>query len=741
MKIKAMSAILAIFPTMQEYEEFLTGEGADRVLESLIAFAANIGIISDNTRDSFQDWLENNVEHRSNPDLPRNITMEALLDNKEDFLQTGLSGRGLVARINALLDKFDIALPKISNTMLTRIKQEPADTLHKQNVLRSLAFWLGYERSELNLGWNYAALMKICHKSDRPVSAKDGVRIGLSLISRGDIIEQDIIIWLKKDLKQFIKEGLTVAPGGQWGAVRVYDITTLYVDFPKEEGIHDLSCYQQGIRNATSVGHQMAVRWALSPFASPKRFLSIGIAAGNFTTLDNYLQPLLSARLPGDPVIRVTDFARQCLLINDIRAIFNNKPKEISLFNGELLSIWWIVGLWSSIYWPFIPGLLKDEAVSNSDLLRTLLDSAYCSRSKIEYQNHTNAVTALMRSPQNTLLGVEISKTLYFRNKLWEALEILRIVLSTNPTNLSARSLRMVIYRDLGSNAIAYSVAAAHFRRAEKEAAFILSNCKALDEDFYVEFAVLRLTQAITNLRFIRKQHGKPVDFDIHIDPSSVFDFLNAAEDLFEKGMSVSPRGTRSVYLLICVRILKRILAYDQDICVNPEKPIGIPIEIARKPALDMLYAMGWLRETAPVEEQLPELDLALLKAFQTHDNAVALDTYRPTIYFCFAAVLWDFYPIRSAATGRHTVKILEKAIEIAKKNQKDKLYIYSFTRFHGEMSSLDVFIRQLSDSLAKIERCVSHLDGSRPYTQGERVQAERYLLFTHHIDHGAMHL
>ena len=62
-----------------------------------------------------------------------------------------------------------------------------------------------------------------------------------------------------------------------------------------------MSCYQQSIRNIVSVAHQISIRWALSPFATKKRFLVIGIAAGNFTILDNSIQPLLNANLPEDP--------------------------------------------------------------------------------------------------------------------------------------------------------------------------------------------------------------------------------------------------------------------------------------------------------------------------------------------------------------------------------------------------------------------------------------------------------
>jgi hypothetical protein len=49
---------------------------------------------------------------------------------------------------------------------------------------------------------------------------------------------------------------------------------------------------------------------------------------------------------------------------------------------------------------------------------------------------------------------------------------------------------------------------------------------------------------------------------------------LDCAEDLFEKGMTISPSGIRSSYLLGSVRILRAILKSDEEIFINPQKPV-----------------------------------------------------------------------------------------------------------------------------------------------------------------------
>lgn len=72
-----------------------------------------------------------------------------LLDKKDEWLKLNLSLRTMIERINKLLAKKQIALPKVTNSMLTRLKKERADNVCKQNVLRSMAFWLGHEQPEV----------------------------------------------------------------------------------------------------------------------------------------------------------------------------------------------------------------------------------------------------------------------------------------------------------------------------------------------------------------------------------------------------------------------------------------------------------------------------------------------------------------------------------------------------------------------------------------------------------------
>jgi tetratricopeptide (TPR) repeat protein len=457
---------------------------------------------------SLEEFILQHTAHRVDFQPPKHLDFEELLDKKEDLLRITISLRALTERINALLAEKQIALPKVTNSMLTRLKKEPVDTVYKQNVLRSLAFWLGHERPEVAADWNFDTLVRLCRDGKQTENYTEGVRIGFALYSRGDVIDHEIWGWLKKNMKNYVEQSISHFLYGHWGKVRSHDITTLYIDFPKEEEGGDPVSYRKCLRSAVDLAHQITIRWALSRYCTKNRFLSTAIVAGEYSSLDNYLLPLLNAKLPDDPVIRVSDYARQCLLINDIRVILCQHPTETALFNGDALTIWWVTSLWSTHYFDFVGDLLTDKILQNSPVAIEKLNRLLWFPEEVEQRldkvDESNAVSTFFKFPHNFLLGVEIAKTLYFRRRFEEAVEILRIVLSINPTDLIVRTLRMQLFRNMAVDAENYSLALGLFKMAEQEAVFIRENCAHQSEDFFCEYAVVYLAQAMLTLRHTR---------------------------------------------------------------------------------------------------------------------------------------------------------------------------------------------------------------------------------------------
>ncbi len=705
---RAESALLAAFPTIETFHNLSEHRGSMKIIQSFINYAYRSGIIADADPNGLEAFIRQNTRANSDCVPPTHLSFEELFEKKEALLQLGLSARALTSRINALIEEHKIDLPKVSNTMLTRLKREPADTPHKQNTLRSFAFWLGHERAGLGPVWNFETLRKLCRENKQAANHKQGVRIGFSLHSRGDVIEHEIVNWLKKELKDFIGRSIACFLYGRWGKVHERDITTVYVDFPKEVEASNPSSYRQCIKSAVSLTHQIAIRWALSKYYSQNRFLSIGIAAGDYTGIENYLPPLLNAKLPGDPVMRVTDYARQCLLINDIRTIFCSQPKETVLFNGETLNFWWVIGFWSSTYFDFVPGLLMDKSLrSDASTTEALVRPLWFPEENGPSSDGCggpNATTVFFKYPHNSMLGIEIAKTFFYRRRFWEAIEILRIVLSIDPTLLNARTLRMMLYRNLAIDAPAYAISQNMFRKAEQEGLHIQGICTTLSEDFCCEYAVVHLAKAMLSLRHIRQNNGVlDSKTDLQQSKGVVFHALDKAEALFENGLTISPSGIRSGYLLGCVRMIRAILEHDETIFCDPGKPVNAPPEIVRQINHNLHWELGYIRSDLPMTRQSSFLEKAFARDAKIHDDSISLQAYRPTTYFCTAVSLWDALPVKTVAVVKRVLALLNGALEMARTVEKDDLRIYSYTRTYGEMMPVDEFVSHILKSIHMI--------------------------------------
>ncbi|MRR14849.1 MAG: hypothetical protein EG826_00160 [Deltaproteobacteria bacterium] len=705
MKDKAVSALLAAFPTPEAWTAFSQNSDNSLIRDTFLTFAVRSRFIETPDVLALENFITRQMSHRPAFKLSRHLDFEELLDKRDELLKLNISLRAMTERINNLLTEKQIALPKVTNSMLTRLKKEPIDTVYKQNVLRSLAFWLGHERPEIAAHWHYGTLLAVCREERQTENYREGVRIGFALYSRGDVIDHEILGWLKKTVKTYIDQSISQFSYGRWGKVRAHDITTLYVDFPKETSDGDLVAYRQCLRSAVSLAHQMAIRWALSAYSTKNRFLSIAVVVGEFTGIDNHLLPLLNAKLPDDPVIRLSDVARQCVLVNDIRVVLCANPTETTLFNGESLTIWWIEAFWSTLYFDFVSDLLADPILGNNpaavNKLNHLLWRLPDESAPGDNRDEPNAVTTFFKVPHNSLLGLEIAKTLYYRRRFAEAIEILRVVLSINPNDLIARTLRMVLLRNIALSAPSYEAASALFRQAKKEARFIEENCASESEDFYCEYAVVYMAQAMCALGHARSDRKIASDKGgLSALKNHVYQCLDAAEDLFENAIAVSPSGIRSSYLLNSVRMLRAVLKHDEQIFVDPRKPVAGPSSIGREVAVNVHWQIGFRRSDLP-EDALNDVTEKLMMAkAKIHDDAISLQSYRPTIYFCHAVALWDFLPVRTAAAMETARRSIRLAREIAELARKEDVCIYSFTRTYGEMIPADEFIRHMDTCL-----------------------------------------
>ena len=314
-----------------------------------------------------------------------------------------------------------------------------------------------------------------------------------------------------------------------------------------------------------------------------------------------------------------------------------------------------------------------------------------------------NAVDTFFRFPHNTLLGLEIAKTLYYRRRFREAIEILRIVLSLEPTQLNARTLRLVLLRNLAVDANSPAVAEGLFRQAHQEAHYIRKNCDFQSEDFYCEYAVLSLSQAMTDLRYLR-DNGEIPGSSTERTRQRIFAHLNRAEYLFGMGMTVSPTGIRANYLLSTVKVISRILRTNSMIFADRETPVDGPIAIVQQAARDIQRQLGYFSEDLPVNQSFRQVEKIIHDHAVNHNDSISLHAYRPTTYFCTAVGWWDLAPQRTVANAKNAINLLKSAAELASDMGKKGLCIYSFTRTYGEMMAPETFIKHMNRGIKMIE-------------------------------------
>lgn len=703
---KIATALQASFPNISCLKSFTAQEDNKTLLPSLMQLAHSEGLIAHPTQEALEDWIKAEPLTRASPEPPIN-NFEEFLDNREQWLNFSLSIRAWTDRVNLLLDKYQLQLPKVSNSMLTRLKRENADTTYKQNVLRSLAFWIGCERQELAGQWNYSSLLQLCQNQQTLEVSSEGVRIGFSLSSRGDLIDQQVVDWLKRSLKTYLQEHPIQPVIGRWNKVKTHNITTFYLDIPKAQSLSTPQAYRQSLRYAINLAHQLAIKWALSSFCTSKRFLSIGLVAGDFSSLDNYLLPLLNAKLPGDPEIRISDFTRQCLLSNDIRALCSQQPTEIALFNDEILLAWPITAFWSFIYFDFVPELQQDPVLQTV----TVDQIAYPESQSVPATESREAdpLATYLQAPQHSMLGLEIAKTLYFRQQFTETIAILRLVLSVEPYNLMARTLRMMIYRNMATLAGTPTGADSCFRLAEQEIRVIEAANQQFSEDFCCEAGGVHLSRALNLANFSRRHHPHLKLLTQNPEKDCLTD-LEKAESYFEQGLIVSPSGIRSTYLLSTTRLL-RLMFTAQPEHLDSRTRLTLSRELFVEHSENLMTLRGYFLKLQASQMDLENIEKTIFKTIDFHNDSITLKAYQPTLAYTAAVAIWDFYPQRTQASAAKAIHFLDKARHLAEGLKPHNHCIYSFTRIQGEILSIQAFISHLERAKSQLKKQAKALE------------------------------
>ncbi|QTA82773.1 Uncharacterized protein dnl_51560 [Desulfonema limicola] len=737
--IKTKASLWAVFPNLETYHDFIN-ENQPNALISFIRYAKLNGAIAEESEKSFEEFINQNkheitvkeydISNISLKDLPEKLQFDSF--------------RWLCSRIKILIKKFELDIPSVSPTMFSRLNNEPANTNKKKNALRILAFWIGQERPAFSSFWNYETLLNLCPHDLNISKITEGARLAVSLQGRGDVINEATIKWLRTELKSCIQDMNIKYASIESGTS--FHITEFSIKIPiqsaTQNNFNHPKIYGKCIRDAIAIAHQISVRWILSPHNSPKKFLSVGIASGDFSELDIPLKTLINAKLQGDPIIRVTDYTHMCILINNIQVICCDNPIQIDVPDGSRLTLWWFIGLWSTIYWDFAPIILNKNSLASDDESKYFLKKALWFPDQLtsfrDLEKGNAAIINLFKFPQNALLGFEIAKTFFYRNMFFEANEILKIILSTEPKNLVARTLRINIFMQLSLKAdLPYSIAETYYRWFENEAKFCLENCK-VDEEFYCEYALAKLAQALKILRILRSDN----DLD-SIKRDSLSDLmiktLKDSLSVFEKAATLSPTGYRSLYWYVLVSSFTDMLLKDNELIFN-KKPFIDKHGCSMNTVVNMFKLLGWLPhdDMAINSDTIEFLKQRLWNAANTYNDTILNRGQKPSTTFYYAILNWDLNPFLDVKTARQVILWLREAINIAETVRKDNLYVFSTFRLNSDVISIDKFIEWVNILITEIEKRVGSYESLLNRKGDESITPEEsggFKLFCHLVD------
>jgi hypothetical protein len=444
------------------------------------------------------------------------------------------------------------------------------------------------------------------------------------------------------------------------------------------------------------------MQWTLSPHQKSRRLLSIAIDAGTFSKeMDSHLDTIIRTKIQDDPVIRLTDFARQCALANDLKITLCPTPLKIELTTKEIVNIWWLDGFFSMIYEDFIPDMLSESNLPHSITeLQRLLVWYHKPAESFPRKENTNAILSFFQNAQNSFFGLEIAKVLFYRKQYFESNEALRIILSLNPKNLVARTLRIMIFWNLGLEESSYDAAKIHFERSEEEARFAENTISEKTEEFYCEWAVGIIAHACS---LARRLHAGESELDCGKD--KIQKLLRSAEKKLLRGITISPTGYRSIFWFVFNTVLSNLLKNDPEIFQKAEIESGCwkfndQNEVVLDSVKEIFRSIGWLRENFS-EEDLHQF--VAQNVIQVYDASVSLRAYRPTLKYAYALFFWDFNPRVTVGAVKQIFSWLHEAKTLLSSLTDDFLYLYTCIRFFPELIHPDDFAMLIDNIIREI--------------------------------------
>lgn len=558
--------------------------------------------------------------------------------------------KSLVIELKIMAQDFTMEEP--DEVLFTRMKKDfHYGSLKRQHALMLLSLWLGLNKP--HLGLSYQALLGFPRSSDE-LAGEDTRGVLIAFAFMGENIDATTVDFLKQELPLCIKDlKLTYL-----NEKRVnYLATSSLARLPVREGAAGYpSTFGQAMRDALSLAYQMIVTWQLSPLHNNRINLIIAIDAGEFQAVEIGIKDLMAPDLPAEHPIRLSHFActaaRQAYLKVVFRAV-------------RYPSVWSAEHFWAFPYFRNPPILMPGVAGSGSEkAMLPVTDDEVKDFRKALFLGDPNGpgiLSVVNQYPPKIVSSLEIAHVVTLRRLHHEAVHLLTNVLSFDPLNHVARTLRMHNFMALGIYARDWDTAKVLFERGIHEGLFIESRCTA-DPEFYAEYSIVYWARAVKLIRLLRKGLIKEEDVDER--KTEVLESLKHGEECARKGLAASTSGSdsRCVYWLLYCSAFRQMLEKDQGLLTDVRRPFEDVHGLF--PVLYDTFSKGFglvLPEDSSgfIDEALSE-NRAVLSA-ETFLNSLSSSSQYPHAAFGVCTFLWDFAgPGKKRKVVDHVLLLLE---------------------------------------------------------------------------------
>ena len=679
----AMNSLWNTFPSVASFNDFkeMDREVSTKAIPRIIKFAYKNGIIEKETEKALIEFLANNNKIDIDKPLPEELTFSDVIE----VLCGNFSVNSLIIQLETITKEF--SFPQIKASMITRLKKNfSLNTAKKRSLLRVLAYRLAQKRPELN--WHYEMLYKITvgsAKKGDDLKEKSGATITLHLKGKGEIITHMDISWLKTELAKCL-EFLNLATHINNKTIISSGAASFSLRLPKKQGpAEQPRLYDKAIRDSLALAHQMAVRWLLSEYSSTQKKLIIIIHAGLVAETNLVIQPLLETKLAGETGIYLTDYAYLCARVAEVKVGFERYKNKSGADESYISDIWALKYFSAYNYYDYIPYLMEEKMLPIS-----ITDSSYSKFQQALYfpemfsESPFEALWAMYRFPQSSLLLIEIAKVLRGRQMPYEADTIISNLLLFDPYNVIARTMRMLIFENIAHSHTDFHISELAFNRAIAESEFIIRRCSS-DEISWNEIGLLYYGRAKKYIKYLREDDSSNVH---NINEEDVLNNFQKAKAFFLKGMTASPTGkdATSIFYFLCTLGFIELFSSGEKLFDKTKyASLTDNHNLLRKAGIRFFTGMGWLKNDLYIDGNLNEssfygLLLTLRNIVARLEISMFARSYVPMVKYGICILLWDFVPYLTIGICKQILNILNEVRIETEKLSNDNLLVYQMS-------------------------------------------------------------